>query len=55
MSNPRGRDNRDVTRPPPPPIRMRVRARSGGRTLLLAAMLLTDVASSSRAQTPTHG
>jgi carbohydrate-selective porin OprB len=30
---------------------MRVRARSGGRTLLLAAMLLTDVASSSRAQT----
>ena len=52
MSNPRGRDNRDVTRPPPPPIRMRVRARSGGRTLLLAAMLLTDVASLSRAQTP---
>lgn len=52
MSNPRGRDNRDVTRPPPPPIRMRVRARSGVRTLLLAAMLLTDVASSPRAQTP---
>ena len=50
MSNPRGRDNRDVTRPPPPPIGMRVRARSGGRTLL-AAMLLTDVASSLRAQT----
>jgi len=48
MSNPRGRDNRDVTRP----IRMRVRARSGVRTLLLAAMLLTDVASSPRAQTP---
>ena len=55
MSNPRGRDSRDVTRPPPPPIRMRVRARSGGRTLLLAAMLLTDVALLVARPNATHG